>query len=100
MVRIVRVCTYRSIPWGHLMAFVNFDSYDRRFMGVVGRKEMVLESQSGEKGEALIAGPFDWWNAGNGCVAIKPEDTYVTLRYDIYGESGSIQILLPEGMAP
>lgn len=38
------------------MAFVNFDSYDRRFMGVVGRKEMVLESQSGEKGEALIAG--------------------------------------------
>lgn len=100
VVRIVRVCTYRSIPWGHLMAFVNFDSYDRRFMGVVGRKEMVLESRSGEKGEALIAGPFDWWNAGNGCVAIEPEDTYVTLRYDIYGESGSIQIPLPEGMAP
>ena len=100
VVRIVRVSTYRSIPWGHLMAFVNLDSYDRRFMGVVGRKEMVLESQSGEKGEALIAGPFDWWNAGDGRVAIEPEDTYVTLRYDIYGESGSIQIPLPEGEAP
>ena len=100
MVRIVRVSTFRSIPWGHLMAFVNLDSYDRRFMGVVGRKEMVLESQSGEEGEALIAGPFDWWNAGDGRVAIEPEDTYVTLRYDIYGESGSIQIPLPEGEAP
>lgn len=98
--RIVRVCTYRSIPWGHLMAFVNFDSYDRRFMGVVGRKEMVLESQSGEKGEALIAGPFDWWNAGNGCVAIEPEDTYVTLRYDIYGESGSTRFPCRRGWAP
>ena len=100
VVRVLRVCTYRSIPWGHLMAFVNLDSYDQQFMGTVGRKEMILESQSGEQGEVWIAGPYDWWNAGDGCVAIGPEDTYVTLRYDIYGESGSIQIPLPEGETP
>ena len=100
VVRVLRVCTYRSIPWGHLMAFVNLDSYDQQFMGMVGRKEMILESQSGEQGEVLIAGLYDWWNAGDGCVAIGPEDTHVTLRYDIYGESGSIRIPLPEGETP
>ena len=100
VVRVLRVCTYRSIPWGHLMAFVNLDSYDQQFMGTAGRKEMILESQSGEQGEVLIAGPYDWWNAGDGCVAIGPEDTHVTLRYDIYGESGSIRIPLPEGETP
>ena len=100
VVRVLRVCTYRSIPWGHLMAFVNLDSYDQQLMGTVGRKEMILESQSGEQGEFWIAGPYDWWNAGNGCVAIGPEDTHVTLRYDIYGESGSIRIPLPEGEPP
>ena len=36
VVRVLRVCTYRSIPWGHLMAFVNLDSYDQQFLGTAG----------------------------------------------------------------
>ena len=99
VVRVLRICTYRDIPWGELRAFVNVDTYDRWPLGVVSDKTLLLESQNGGQEEIRVSGLNRWWHLGDGSVRIQPGDTYVTLRYGGYGESGVIQIPLPEGGA-
>lgn len=100
VVRVLRVCIYRDIPWGELRAFVNIDSYDRWPLGIVSDKTLLLESQAGGQGEIRVSGLNRWWHLGDGSVRIQPGDTHVTLRYGAYGESGVIQIPLPEGGTP
>ena len=100
VVRVLRICTYRDVPWGELRAFVNVDSYDQCPLGIVSDKTLILESQDGDRGQIQVGGLNRWWHLGDGSVRIQPGDTHVTLQYGAYGESGVIQIPLPEGGTP
>ena len=96
VVRVLRICTYRSTPWGELMAYVNVDSYDSFLLGFAGNQTLILESQGGSQGEVHVAGSNPWWHTGEGSVAIDEEDAYVILRYETDGEPADFQISLPE----
>lgn len=103
IVRVVRVCIYYDgydISRENLMAYVNVDSYDRRLLGLVSDKYLILENQEGGRSELLVSGSNRWWRMGDGAVPIEPDDTWVTLRYEAYGESAAIRIPLPEGEQP
>ena len=63
---------------------------------------MTLTSQNGQC--TAWCGDFfnasDWYLEIEGTVEIRPGDTYVTLSQDLYGEPFSLQIPLPEEVAP
>ena len=95
-VRVLRICTYRSTPWGELMAYVNVDSYDLFPLGFADNQTLILESQGGSQDEVRVVGSNPWWHTGEGSVAIDEEDTYVTLCYETDGAPADLQIPLPE----
>ena len=87
-----------------LAAKVSLCSYDRIPFGTVSDEIWKGITLRNARGEAL-----DRWTAGFGgsigsygadyisrYVGIEPEDTYVVLEYDQYGESFSLEIPLPE----
>ena len=80
-------------------------AYDRIPFGVVASRrlgEMTLTSQNRQC--TAWCGDFfnasDWYLEIEGTVEIRPGDTYVTLSQDLYGEPFSLQIPLPEEVAP
>jgi len=91
---------YQNVP----TAVLTMCAYDRIPCGVVSdeiHKGLSLFNERGEKLEA----PWDNGGAGTGSygaeylkryVPIEPEDTYVTLVYDRFGETFSQKIPLPE----
>lgn len=100
IVRVVRLCVYNEIPWGERRAYINVDSYDRRPLGLVSDKDLILESQSGSQSTVRVSGTNRWWHTGDGEVPIGEGDTYVILRCEAYGESHAVRIPLPEGGVP
>ncbi len=96
VVRVLRICTYCSIPWKERMVYVNVDSYDSFPLGFADNQTLILESQGGTQAEIRVTGSNPWWHTGDGAVAIDEEDTYITLRCKRDGASAELRILLPE----
>ena len=104
ILRVYRVATGNQD--GQLVAEVAMCAYDRVPGGIVSEEllaQVRLENQRGEAAE------FWWAGAGgsslcvtyaNRYVPVEPGDTDVTLVYDRFGEAMSLQIPLPEGVAP
>ena len=104
---VLRVCRVSvGVRDGQRMAEVALCAYDRVPGGIVSEEllaQVRLENQRGEAAE------FWWAGAGgsslcvtyaNRYVPVEPGDTDVTLVYDRFGEAMSLQIPLPEEVAP
>jgi len=93
---------------GQRMAMVNLDDFDRLPLGAAApwTEYTVLENQQGNSGRGywengLRSRFYSPW-CDHAClgVPVEPEDTYVTLRCERYGESLDCRIPLPKEGTP
>ena len=88
---------------GKRMAEVSLCTYDRIPCGIVSEDLLNRAEVKNQQGESL------WGGNGSGCwmaewanryVEIEPEDLYVTVEYDRFGESVELVVPLPREVTP
>lgn len=88
---------------GKRMAEVSLCTYDRIPCGIVSEDLLNRAEVKNQRGESLWSGNGSGcWMAewGNRYVEIEPEDLYVTVEYDRFGEQVQLVVPLPKEVVP
>jgi len=88
---------------GKRMAEVSLCTYDRIPCGIVSEELLNRAEVKNQRGESLFEGNGSgcWMAEYNNCyVNLEPDDLYVTVEYDRFGERVELVVPLPKEVAP